>query len=98
MWELLHLIRQPPISDKGRPPAWSAFGYRPMLLGWRLGRRIWARAAQAAGTLSDVGAWLGTRHCGAPVGLLPLIKGFAGGGGWIAMALVRSFLINGSGA
>jgi hypothetical protein len=66
------------VSDPWRSTIWSATNHRPVLLGRRLGRSVWAGAAQAA-AVSDVGPWIGTRHrCG--IGRLvhrPTDQGFA---------------------
>src|SRR5271156_5561139 len=69
------------VSDRWRSTIWSATDHQPVLLGRRLGCRVWTRATEPAGIVPDVGAWIGTWHCGGigrPVHR-PTDQRFAGG-------------------
>jgi hypothetical protein len=99
MWELLHLLglMPPPYPTDGVPP----FGV-PRIINLCFWGGVWGAVfglvlPRLPGPYPMWRLGLGLGIAAALVGLfiVPLIKGLPVGGGWSAMAFVRSFLING---
>ncbi|WP_428487917.1 hypothetical protein [Rhodopila sp.] len=99
MWELLHVFGQMPAAypTDGVPPLGV-----PRIIDLCFWGGVWGAAFGLVSSRLPLssGLWVGGLGLGllaALVGLfiVPLIKGLPVAGGWSAMALVKSFLING---
>jgi hypothetical protein len=98
MWELLHLLGL-------MPPWYPTVGIPPLEVPWIIDLCFWGGVWGAVFGLVlprlpgypmwFLGLGLGIAAALAGLFIVPLIKGLPVGGGWVATAFVRSFLING---